>query len=769
MQTLKWLTLLLKNQGMDLIIVESPTKAKTISKFIKGKDYKVVSSYGHIRDLPKSKMGIDVENSFNPEYEVPEDSKKTVQELKRLAKDADTIYFATDEDREGEAIAWHLNFLLKPKKEKAKRITFHEITKKAIEEALKNPRKIDQNLFDAQQGRRVLDRLVGYELSPFLWKKVTRGLSAGRVQSAAVRIVVDRENEIRKFKPDEYWSIEANLAKTNGKKEQFIAKLSKIEGKAVKKLGVKSKKQAAEIKSNLEKSEYKVLDVKKTEKKRRPLPPFTTSKMQQEASQKFGYSAKQTMRLAQQLYEGITLGAEGSVGLITYMRTDSLNLSKESIFSTQDFIKKEFGEKYTSGPRFYKTKSKGAQEAHEAIRPTDSTRTPESISSFLDPRQLKLYTLVWQRLIASQMADAIFDATTVNIDAKPKNADKNYELRANGSIIKFDGFLKVYPNSSKDTILPELTKDEMLDLLKLIAEQHFTEPPARYSEATLIKALEEQGIGRPSTYAPTMSTIQTRGYVEKNEEKKLAPTDIGELVNKVLVEHFPAITDLKFTAEMESSLDEIASGKKEWRPLIKDFYGPFKKNLKKKEKEVDKKKLTEEKTKEKCEKCKKPMVIKMGRFGKFLACSGYPDCKNTKPIGKEGERQEKLKNEYANVKCEKCGAPMVVKRGRFGEFLGCSKYPECKTIKPIEKKTDVKCPKCKEGDIIEKRTKKGRTFFACNKFPKCEFALWQKPVADKKNKGKGIECPKCKSLLVYAAKGKMKCSKKECDYIKSSL
>ncbi|MFC1617792.1 type I DNA topoisomerase [Patescibacteria group bacterium] len=734
----------------NLVIVESPTKAKTIKKFL-GRDYTVLSSYGHIRDLPKKTMGVDTKGDFELEYEIPEKAKKHVTALKKAAKDAETIYFATDEDREGEAIAWHLMAILKPKKSQAKRIVFHEITKKAIQAALENPRDIDEKQVDAQQARRALDRLVGYELSPLLWEKIRRGLSAGRVQSVAVRMIVDRENDIRKFKPEEYWSIEADLKK---EKDEFRTKLIKQDDKQIGKMGIKKEADAKKIVKDLEKADYIVSEVKKKEKKKSPAPPFKTSTLQQAAANQLRFSAKQTMMFAQQLYEGIDMGSKGSKGLITYMRTDSLNLSKEALDSTGDFIVEKYGDKYYYGkPRVYKTKSKGAQEAHEAIRPTDVKITPEDAKQYLDDRQFKLYKLIWQRMVASQMAPAIFDATTVDV-----KADK-YLLRANGSIIKFDGYMKVAPSNAKETLLPKLVKDDKLDLTKLHSDQHFTEPPARYNEASLVKALEAEGIGRPSTYAPTISTIQARDYVNKNDDRRFAPTETGELVNKVMVEHFPRIVDLKFTAEMEEELDEIAQGKREWNPVIKDFYKPFKANLDKKFKQLSKKELTEEKTSEKCDKCQSEMVIKMGRFGKFMACTKYPECKNTKPLPEEEAKQKELEKEHADVKCPKCKGPMQVRRGRFGEFLGCSKYPDCKGILPIEKKTGAKCPQCKKGDIIEKQSKKGRTFYACNKYPKCKFALWQKPTSEK--------CPDCKSLLVFAAGKKIACSSKECKFEKA--
>ena len=732
-----------------LIIVESPTKAKTITKFL-GNEYIVKSSFGHLRDLPKSKLGVDTENNFEPEYVINPKSKKQAAELKKYTKECDEIILASDEDREGEAIAWHLAQILNlegfgnGKKEKPyKRIVFHEITKDAIKEALTTPREIDMNLVDAQQARRILDRLVGYKLSPLLWKKIRYGLSAGRVQSVAVRLIVEKEEEINKFNPEEYWSIEAMLQKIN-KRSEIRSKLVKIDGKSIGKLGIKNQDEAEKIKQDLEKANYIIDKITKKETKKNPVPPFTTSTLQQASSNKFGYSAKQTMMIAQQLYEGINLGSKGSSGLITYMRTDSLSLSKSSLESAENYIKNKFGNEYAER-RYFKTKSKGAQEAHEAIRPTDPEIDPESIKEFLDSKQFKIYELIWQRMVASQMASAIVDSTTIDI-----LADDKYTVRANGSTIKFEGFLKVYPIKSEEIILPKLTEKEKLDLIKIISEQHFTQPPARFNEASLIKVLEELGIGRPSTYAPTISTIQDRGYIEKIE-KRLHPKEIGILVNKLLVEHFPKIVDVEFTAKMEEDLDKVAENKKDWVIILKDFYNPFNKNLMEKDKEIDKKELTEEKTNEKCEKCKSPMIIKLGRFGKFMACSNYPDCKNTKQLNDKGEIEEP---ETTNEICEKCGKPMAFKIGRYGKFLGCSGYPDCKNIKAIVKSTGVQCTECGKGEIVEKKSKAGRIFFACNQYPSCKFALWSKPTGEK--------CPKCGSLMVYAKNDSITCSNKEC-------
>lgn len=743
----------------NLVIVESPTKAKTISKFL-GKEYKILSSFGHVRDLPKSKMGIDIENDFAPLYIIPAKAKVRAAELKKEAAGADKIILATDEDREGEAISWHLLELFgKGAEKKYERIVFHEITKKAIEEALKNPRKLDINLVDAQQARRILDRLVGYELSPFLWRKVAKGLSAGRVQSVAVRLIVEREREIQAFKPDEYWTIEGIFKKINTN-EQFKAKLDKIDGKKLEKLSIGNADDSDKILSKIHNLEYRVADIQKKQTQKNPYPPFTTSTLQQEANKKLGFSSKQTMVIAQQLYEGIEL-KDGSSGLITYMRTDSLNIAEEAIKSIRDIIKNEFGADYLpQNPSLYKTKSKGAQEAHEAIRPAYPEKTPESIKKYLDKNQFKLYDLIWRRTIACQMMPAIMNNTVVDIEnTSPispfyKGGQGRVTFRANGLTIKFEGFLKVYPSQTEENILPEMEKNENLEVMEIKPFQHFTQPPARYTEASLIKILEEYGIGRPSTYAPTVDTIQKRNYVKKEADKKLHPTQIGIMVNDILVQHFTDIVDYQFTARMENDLDEIAEGEKKWQPIIKEFYFPFKENLDKKDKELDKKELTEETTDEICSKCGKPMVIKMGRFGKFMACSNYPECKNTKPMPGEEGRDE---TEKIDEKCPLCGSELVVKHGRFGKFIGCSNYPKCKYIKKQTVSTGIKCPQCKEGEILEKKSRKGK-FYACSRYPDCKFALWYKPTGEK--------CPKCESLLVTKVTKKdgetVVCSNKDC-------
>ncbi len=658
---------------MNLVIVESPTKAKTISHFL-GKDYKIESSYGHIRDLPKSKLGIDLENNFEPQYIIPKKAQKNVTSLRKLSEKAKAVIIATDEDREGEAIAWHLAQALKLDEIKTERIVFHEITKGAIENALKSPRHIIKTLVDAQQARRVLDRLVGYKLSPFLWKKVVRGLSAGRVQSVALRLIVDRESEIKNFKPEEYWTIIAILEKG---KENFEATLTKIGSESISKLGVKNQTDAEKIVADLKKSSYQVSSVQKTEVRKNPLPPFITSTLQQTASRAYGYSSKKTMFLAQSLYEN---------GLITYMRTDSVNLSDEALKQAQTWIRSNLETKYYREPRLFKNKSKLAQEAHEAIRPTDSSLAPteiakSSLKKKLEKDEAKLYEIIWRRFIASQLPEAVFDSTRVEIAAKIKT--KNYTLQSNGNILRFDGFLKIWPIKFEDKTLPDLEEKDDLSLSSITPSQHFTEPPPRYNEASLIKTLEKYGIGRPSTYAPIISVIQERNYVEKIE-KRFHPTEIGTLVNKVLTEHFPKIVDIDFTAKMEEELDEVAEGKQSWRETIRNFYEPFSKHLEQKYEEVEKQNMVNETTDEKCEKCGKPMVIKFGRFGKFMACSGFPDCKNTK------------------------------------------------TLKSEPKKIGMKCPKCEEGDVIERRVSKGRargkTFWGCSRYPECDYASWTNPL-----------------------------------------
>ncbi len=694
---------------MKLVIVESPTKAKTIGRFL-GRGFTVESSYGHVRDLPKSKIGIDTDGNFEPHYIIPIKAKATVKKLKTLAKKSDTIILATDEDREGEAIAWHLISALgleDKASDKIERIVFHEITEKAIKTALKNPRELDLNLVNAQQARRVLDRLVGYKLSPFLWKKIMRGLSAGRVQSAALRLIVEREKEISDFKPEEYWTIEVNLQKADCKNEidacrPFLATLSQIREKEIEKPGLKDKNETEKIINDLGTSDFKILSVEKKAVERSARPPFTTSTLQQDAWSRLGFSAKKTMMIAQQLYEGVEIGDAGQTGLITYMRTDSVNLSEESISNANSYLENTFGKKYSiAGGRRFKTKSKGAQEAHEAIRPADVFKFPGSLSKFLSRDQARLYDLIWKRFLSTQMPNAIFEQTLIKVKT---TGEGKYVLRSSGSILKFDGFLKIYPIRAEEILLPDLAAETKLSALDIKYTDHETQGPPRYTEASLVKTLEKFGIGRPSTYAPIMSTIQDRGYVIKNEKKQLAPTEIGEKVNGIIVENFPQIVDIDFTAKMESELDDVAEGKKEWAPVIKEFYEPFIKLLEEKYETVEKQNMTEP-TDEICGLCGKLMVIKHGRFGRFMACSGFPDCKNTK------------------------------------------------ALPPVS--LNIKCPRCHEGNVVTRRTRRSRVFFGCSRYPECDFATWQEPT--------GNACSQCASPLVKIKDG-IKCSSKSCDY-----
>jgi len=726
----------------NLVIVESPAKAKTITRFL-GKDYKILASMGHVRDLPKSKMGIETDKDFKPSYLIPVTKKKVIKQLKDEYKKADHLWLATDEDREGEAIGWHLLKALKvdPKKASVKRIVFHEITESAIKHAMDSPRDIDMNVVDAQQARRVLDRLVGYELSPLLWKKIRYGLSAGRVQSVAVRLVVDREREIDAFEPEEFWKIIGTFEKDDEKmskvEKTFEAELQKLEGK---KLKIGNEKEAKKILKDIEGVDYKIAKVEEKQVKRNPAPPFITSTLQQEASRKLGFSVRKTMVLAQQLYEGIDIGS-GEVGLITYMRTDSVNLANVALSTAKAVIEKEYGKEYAlSVPRRYKGR-KGAQEAHEAIRPVDLTVKPVAVKNYLDNDQYRLYELIWKRTIACQMKEALLNKTAIDISA----GETGYEFRATGQVIKFPGFMEVYMEGRDhgeeelkegERLLPVLAEGEEVDLEKMDSTQHFTKPPARYTEASLVKKLESEGIGRPSTYAPTIHTIIVRNYIEK-EAKALKPTDTAYVVTDLLVDNFPEIVDYKFTAEMEDKLDKVEEGKEKWVPMIRDFYGPFHKAIVEKDKTLKKSDIVNEESDEICDKCGEKMVIKLGRFGKFLSCSGYPECKNAKPLdGEEGSQEKKdskeveaLKKKFSEKKCDKCGRDMEVKTGRYGPFLGCSGYPDCKNITSIVVFSGVKCPSCEVGQLVERRTRKGgRVFWGCNKFPKCKMASWNKPV-----------------------------------------
>ncbi|CAA9524252.1 MAG: DNA topoisomerase I [uncultured Thermomicrobiales bacterium] len=699
-----------------LVIVESPAKAKTIGKYL-GPGYVVKASMGHVRDLPKSTLGVEVDDDFAPKYLVPRDKVKLVKELKASVANAREIILATDPDREGEAIAWHLVHATEAagNGKPIRRVVFHEITSEAVTEAMAHPRDIDMGLVDAQQARRVLDRLVGYGVSPLLWKKVKRGLSAGRVQTAALRIVVEREREVLAFVPEEYWSLDADLAKQTGKEprpqDRVRATLSKIRGK---KADLKSGWETQDVVAALDGASYRVATVTKKEAQRRPAAPFITSTLQQEASRKLGYNVRRTMQIAQDLYEGVDLGPAGTQGLITYMRTDSTNVAASAQQAARAVISVKFGPEYVpEKPPLYAKKSKGAQEAHEAIRPTAPQRDPASVKAFLAPQQFRLYQLIWQRFMASQMRPALLDNTGVDIAAgaasEVEGGQAPFTFRATGSVVKFPGFMAVYQAGRDDGdtdeldkgALPPLAEGEDLDLLTLLPEQHFTQPPPRYSEATLVKALEEQGIGRPSTYAPTIGTLLARSYVAV-EEKKLVPTELGIVVNDLLVEHFPTIFDVGFTSRLEEELDEIAVGDRAWIPTLHEFYGPFTQTLKLAESTMERVRLKDEPAGEDCEKCGRPLVIKLGKFGKFMACSGFPECRNAKPL--------------------------LLKVG-------------------------VPCPTCHEGEIVERRSKKGRVFFGCERYPACDFVAWNKPVAQ--------PCPACGSPYMEEAgrKGQIKCPK----------
>ena len=704
-----------------------------------GSGYKVEASYGHIRDLPKSKIGIDLK-TFAPEYVIPDDSEKHARLLRKEAKMAPHIWLATDLDREGEAIAWHLAEIIGGAKSKMRRVTFHEITPAAIAEAFKHPRDIDQDLVNAQQARRVVDRLVGYTMSPLLWKKIRYGLSAGRVQSVALRLIVDREREIQAFKAEEYWSIEALLANHAG--ESFTAEVIQHKGH---KIHIGTGEAADKHRAALADAKYIVKSLEKRESSRNAAPPFTTSTLQQDASRKLGFSVKRTMVLAQQLYEGVSMG-DMPVGFITYMRTDSLHVAESALRQAKDVITKEFGAQYAlDKPRHYKTRSKGAQEAHEAIRPTDLSRTPTYAKKYLKPDQLKLYTLIWQRTLASQMAPAKFENTRLDVDAGP------YVLRANGRRVTFDGFIRVYAEGTDEpekeiAPLPEVVAGEDLKLLGLDAAQHFTQPPPRFTEASLVKTLEEHGIGRPSTYAPTISTLTGRKYVRK-EGRALIPEDVGFVVTDFLKEHFPDIVDNGFTARMELDLDRIAGGETEWVPIVRDFFTPFIKLVEEKTKSVKKSDITEEKTDRVCPKCGRPVIIKLGRFGRFYSCTGFKTtkkgapqppgaCDFSEPL--EGQQEPQLEIIEGEM-CPDCGKPLARRRGRFGPFIGCTGYPDCKYIKKTQVKTGVTCPLCGQGELVQRRGRGRSLFFGCERYPECTFTARQLPgteAAPKEASGK---------------------------------
>jgi DNA topoisomerase-1 len=794
----------------SLVIVESPAKAKTIGKYL-GKQFIVKASLGHVKDLPKKDLAVDVERDFTPRYEVIEGKKKLISELKQAAKAVESVYLAADPDREGEAICWHLKEELEPKKAGKPsifRVMFNEITANAVKRAFDQPLEVNVHLVEAQQARRVLDRLVGYKISPLLWDKVRRGLSAGRVQTVAVRLIVEREREIRAFDKQEYWTIDVAL---NAKKPPVLTARLNKRGEEAPQIG--NEQSASAIVADLEGASYKVRSVDTRERKRNPVPPFITSTLQQESSRKLRFSVKRTMMLAQGLYEGKEMGKEGSIGLITYMRTDSTRVSEDALAEVRGFVSEKYGANYLpSAANVYKTK-KDAQDAHEAIRPTSVLRTPESLEKYLAEDELKLYRLIWIRFVASQMMPALFDQTTIDVASKGKSG-VDYVFRATGSVQKFDGFLRVYEEGkdAKDEEdedlkhkLPAVSEGETLKFKEIKPEQHFTEPPPRYTEATLVKKLEADGVGRPSTYASILSTIQDREYVKK-EGGKFVPTELGMVVTDLLLESFNDLFDVKYTARMEEELDEIEEGKLQWRDAMADFYDRFQKDLehaaqnmtdiKRMERptdlvcekcgkpmvikwgkhgsfiactgypectntreltvdlpDVDSANLGEQDEAEYCENCGRPMVLKKGRFGQFFACSGYPDCKTTKQIGGEQRKDIPLEEE-----CPQCGNKLVQKYGRYGEFVACSNYPKCKYVK--QKTIGVPCPNCSEGEIVERKSKRGRTFYGCNRYPDCDFVAWGKPIQEK--------CPECGSSYLIEkwlkAGPVAQCPNVECKY-----
>jgi len=753
--------------GNKLVIVESPAKAKTIKKYL-GKGYEVLASYGHVRDLLPKEGAVDTEHDFSMKYQAIERNQKHIDAISKAIKKADALYLATDPDREGEAIAWHLFELLKKKKllkdKEVTRVVFHEITKKAIQNAIDESRELSYDLINAQQARRALDYLVGFNLSPLLWKKIRRGLSAGRVQSPALRMIVEREELIEKFEPREYWTIEAD---TQVAKKKFAAKLQQYAGEKLTQFSVENTEQATDIEKTLNdaaQGELTVVKIEKKQRKRNPSAPFTTSTLQQEASRKLGFTTQRTMRIAQQLYEGIDTG-EGSVGLITYMRTDSVTLAQEALDEVREVIGSRYGaEKVPKEPRTFKTKAKNAQEAHEAIRPTSSERDPESIKKFLSTDQNKLYGLIWKRTVASQMIHATINTVGANLEA---GTDTGNIFRANGSTIVDPGFMAVYQEGVDDTpaeddekLLPPMEEGDKVKLLKVRPEQHFTEPPPRFNEATLVKTLEEHGIGRPSTYASIISTLQNREYVEM-DKRRFMPTDVGRVVNSFLTKYFTDYVDYDFTANLENDLDAVARGEKDWVPLMKDFWKPFKKLVDHTDKNVDRRDVTHEKIEEKCPKCGGELSIRLGRRGRFIGCMSYPECDYARNLN--GDDDEKDAEIIKDRKCPDCEHDLVIKHGRYGKFIGCSNYPNCKHIEPLEKPADtgVECPECHKGTILKRKSRYGKIFYSCQRYPDCTYAIWNEPLAE--------PCPKCNwpilSVKTTKKRGTEKvCPQKECRF-----
>jgi len=744
--------------GNNLVIVESPAKAKTIKKYL-GKGFEVLASYGHVRDLLPKEGAVDTAHDFSMKYQSIEKNQKHIDAIARALKKADALYLATDPDREGEAISWHLYELMKQKKlikdKPVTRVVFHEITKKAVQDAIENSRELSFDLINAQQARRALDYLVGFNLSPLLWKKIRRGLSAGRVQSPALRMIVEREELIEKFKPREYWTIEAD---TQVEKKKFTAKLQQYAGEKLTQFSVENTEQAHDIEKTLNDAAQGKLVVAKVEKKQRkrnPAAPFTTSTLQQEASRKLGFTTQRTMRIAQQLYEGIDTG-DGAIGLITYMRTDSVTLAQEALDEIRDVIGSRYGkEKVPKQPRVFKTKAKNAQEAHEAVRPTSAERDPESIKKFLSADQLKLYGLIWKRTVASQMIHATINTVGANLAAGEGNI-----FRANGSTIVDPGFMAVYQEGVDDQadeddekLLPPMEEGDVVNLLKIRPEQHFTEPPPRFNEATLVKTLEEHGIGRPSTYASIISTLQNREYVEM-DKRRFMPTDVGRVVNRFLTKYFTQYVDYDFTAHLEDDLDAVARGEKDWVPLMRNFWQPFKDRVDDTDKNVDRRDVTHEKIDEKCPKCGGELSIRLGRRGRFIGCMSYPDCDYARNLN--GDDDEKDAEIVADRKCPECEHDLVIKHGRYGKFIGCSNYPNCKHIEPIEKPADtgVECPECHKGNILKRKSRYGKIFYSCQRYPDCSYAIWNEPLAE--------PCPKCNWPILSVKTTKKRGTEKVC-------
>jgi DNA topoisomerase-1 len=742
-----------------LVIVESPAKCKTIQKYL-GKDTVVLASYGHVRDLLPKEGAVDTANDFAMKYQVIDRNSKHVDAIAKAMRKADVLYLATDPDREGEAISWHLFELLKKrgtlKNKEVHRVVFHEITKQAVNEAVANPRELSMDMVNAQQARRALDYLVGFTLSPLLWKKVRRGLSAGRVQSPALRMIVERELEIEAFKPKEYWTIEADAAL---KKATFEAKLTHLKGDKLSQFTINNDTGSAEavaILTEAAKGKLLVTKVSKKQRKRNPAAPFTTSTLQQEASRKLGFGAQRTMSVAQQLYEGVDTG-DGAVGLITYMRTDSVSLANEAVEELRGFIAEKYGATAVPKmPQVYKTKSKNAQEAHEAVRPTSILRTPESLKSYLPADQLKLYTLIWQRTIASQMVHATMNTVAVDLGCGTGNT-----FRANGSTVVNPGFMSVYLEGQDDSksdkderLLPVMEVGDIVDLKAIRPEQHFTEPPPRYSEASLVRSLEEHDIGRPSTYANIISTLLQREYVEL-EKKRFHPTDVGRVVGKFLVEHFTQYVDYGFTANLEGDLDAVSRGEKEWVPLLRKFWGPFKEQVETKDKEVQRSDVTQELLDEDCPKCGKKLSSRLGRSGRFIGCTAYPECDYTRNI--DGEETTASEPEVvADRKCPKCESDLWVRTGKYGKFIGCSSYPKCKHIESLEQPTNtgVDCPQCKKGEILVRKSRRGKIFYSCSGYPECDYALWNEPVKE--------VCPDCEWPILTVKTTKSRGTEKVC-------